>query len=227
MFRYVKYFLVIVTLLLLGFSYAYFFSPNNNFLTGPSNQVISLQNGRDILAVTNKVITNSDQPFIADPIADARSRVTKKTFGLKVSPQNSPVSPERFSGYHTGVDFETTAEEKDTIVPINTICNGPLILKKWVSGYGGVVVQSCQINKLDITVVYGHLKLDSVQAALNQELLVGSTLGQLGQGYSSETDQERKHLHLGIHRGKNIDLRGYVGSADDLTQWIDALTLVQ
>ncbi|NTU99252.1 hypothetical protein HGA64_04600 [Candidatus Falkowbacteria bacterium] len=43
------------------------------------------------------------------PISDALSRVTKKPFGIKVSPKNSSVSPERFTGYHTGVDFETTS----------------------------------------------------------------------------------------------------------------------
>src|SRR5438105_13240780 len=39
------------------------------------------------------------------PLENAQTRVTKKFFGTKVSPGNSPVTPERFSGYHTGVDF--------------------------------------------------------------------------------------------------------------------------
>ena len=33
-------------------------------------------------------------------------RITKKPFGIFITTQNSPVQPERFSGYHTGVDVE-------------------------------------------------------------------------------------------------------------------------
>ncbi len=36
-----------------------------------------------------------------------------------------------------------------------------------------------------------------------------------------ETDGERKHLHLGIHKGTVVDLRGYVDSELDLKNWIN------
>ncbi|MCL5774898.1 MAG: hypothetical protein M1333_01655, partial [Patescibacteria group bacterium] len=52
------------------------------------------------------------------PLDKALERVTKKPFGIKISPQNSPVSPERFSGFHTGVDFETFPDEQDTGVSV-------------------------------------------------------------------------------------------------------------
>lgn len=35
-------------------------------------------------------------------------------------------------------------------------------------------------------------------------------MANLGNGYSSDTDGERKHLHLGIHLGEVVDIRGYV-----------------
>ena len=53
---------------------------------------------------------NAPKPAITEPISDALSRVTKKTFGLYVSPGHSTIRPERFTCYHTGVDFETTPD---------------------------------------------------------------------------------------------------------------------
>lgn len=158
---------------------------------------------------------------VTPPIADAMSRVTKKPFGLYVRPGDSPVSPERFRGYHAGVDFETTADEQDNDVIVDAICDGPLLLKKWASGYGGAVVQSCHIGAQDVTVVYGHVRLSSVGAAASQELKRGQRIGVLGKGYGDETDGEREHLHLGIHKGTAIDIKGYVQSKADLDQWLD------
>ena len=42
----------------------------------------------------NKTFTN--------PISNPLERIIKKPFGIKINPANSPVQPERFSGYHTG-----------------------------------------------------------------------------------------------------------------------------
>ena len=162
-----------------------------------------------------------------EPINNARARVTKKPFGIKVSPENSPVSPERFYGYHTGVDFEIFSGEEDTDISIYAICTGPLILKRYVSGYGGAAVQQCTLDNNDVSVLYGHLKLSSISAELDQTLNQGMQIGILGQGYSKETDGERKHLHLGIHKGKTVNLLGYVQDPGSLNEWIDALTLIK
>lgn len=168
----------------------------------------------------------SKEKEIVKPISGAITRVTKKPFGLKISPSNSPVSPEKFSGYHTGVDFETTEAEQNIAVPIYTICSGKLLVKKQATGYGGVVVQACEINKQAVTVVYGHLNLKSVSAKINQELASGEQIGILGQGYSAETDNERKHLHLSIHRGDSVVLLGYVSQAGRLSEWLDPSQLI-
>ncbi len=53
-------------------------------------------------------------------------------------------------------------------------------MKKWATGYGGVVVQKCELNKEAVTVVYGHLKLASVETTINTELKAGEQLGVLG-----------------------------------------------
>lgn len=160
------------------------------------------------------------------PVNQWKERVTKKTFWLQVSPKNSPVSPEKFSGYHTGVDFEILAWEESKEIAIKTICSGPLLMKKWATGYGGVAVQKCELNKEIVTVVYGHLKLASIWA-INTELKAGDTLGTLGKWYSSETDNERKHLHLSIHKWSAINIRGYSATTGDLGQWIDPLKYLE
>ena len=171
--------------------------------------------------VGSATATKPNASVVVPPVEGALARVTKKPFGIYVSPGNSPVSPERFQGYHTGVDFETTAAEQDIDVTVSAICAGPLLLKEWASGYGGVAVQSCRLGTQEVTVIYGHLRLSSISVAVRQELKPGQPLGVLGRGYSTETDGERKHLHLGIHQGLAIDIRGYVQNQADLGQWLD------
>jgi murein DD-endopeptidase MepM/ murein hydrolase activator NlpD len=149
------------------------------------------------------------------------ARITKKLFGTYVTPKNSPVQPERFTGYHTGVDFETAPAEKDKDVPIPALCDGALLMKESASGYGGVAVQSCTLNNEMVTVIYGHLRLSSISGRAGQKLHAGDMLGVLGTGYSSETDGERKHLHLGIHKGPDINILGYVQKQSDLSDWLD------
>jgi murein DD-endopeptidase MepM/ murein hydrolase activator NlpD len=164
---------------------------------------------------------------LAIPISNALSRVTKKTFGLYVSSGHSPVSPERFTGYHTGADFETTADEANIDVPIFAICDGKLLIKKYATGYGGVAVQSCTIDSSPVTIIYGHLRLSSIIPNAGDNLKAGDKLGVLGTGYTSETSGERKHLHLGIHKGSAVNILGYVQKQSDLSQWIDPLSILR
>ena len=139
-------------------------------------------------------------PPVYPPLERARERITKKPFGIYITPANSPVQPERFRGYHTGTDFEIFDDEKDSDVAVSAICTGPLISAERVSGYGGVAVQSCTINGDPVTVLYGHIKLASVKAESGDSLAAGVPLAVLGQGGTSETDGERKHLHLSIKK---------------------------
>lgn len=164
---------------------------------------------------------------LASPILDWQARVTKKPFGIYVSPTDSPVSPERFTGYHTGVDFETFADEQNVDVPIMAICSGKLLLKEYASGYGGVAVQSCTLNGEAVTIIYGHLRLSSIIPAKGKLLTAGEKFAVLGTGYTSETDGERKHLHLGIHKGTSINILGYVQTQAALAQWLDVTRYLQ
>lgn len=159
---------------------------------------------------------------LSAPIDRTNERVTKKPFGIYITPQASLVQPERFSGYHTGTDFETFPEEANLDVTIKAICSGNLIAKRTTSGYGGVAIQSCMINNSSVTVLYGHLELASIIPGVGQKLNPGDTIGILGKGYSPETDGERKHLHLGIHKGTGINYFGYVQNKNELSDWIDS-----
>lgn len=154
------------------------------------------------------------------PISRPTERVTKKPFGLKVSPANSPVSPERFSGYHNAVDFEILSGEETADVPVFAICTGKLLQKRTVNGYGGLAVQSCAINGQAVTVNYGHVRLSSISTQAGGILEAGAQFAVLGSP-GPETGNERKHLHLGIHKGTNLDIRGYVQKQSDLGEWID------
>lgn len=163
--------------------------------------------------------------FIA-PLDRVIERVTKKPFGILINPKTSPVQPERFSGYHTGTDFETFPDEQEIDIPIRAICSGKLLEKKHATGYGGVLVQQCQNNGEVVTVVYGHIALSGVSASVGETITEGSILGLLGKAKSVDTDGERKHLHLGIHRGSQIDIRGYVATQKELNSWIDSCLFV-
>ena len=178
------------------------------------------------------------------PLDRASERVTKKPFGVFITPQNSPVQPENFSGYHTGTDFEIFPEEMNVDIYVHAVCSGKLAMKKMATGYGGVIVESCKLDGEPITVVYGHLKLSSIAKNIGDDLQAGDTLGILGAGYSTETSGERKHLHLGFHKGAEINpalsskstnssnstttfgnfgtsILGYVQSQSELSGWID------
>lgn len=166
--------------------------------------------------------TPATNPKLSMPIADALTRITKKPFGIYITPQNSPVPQEKFKGYHTGIDFETFESEKDAEVEIMASCDGKLLLKKSATGYGGVAVQSCIIDSKNVTVLYGHLKLSSIGKQVGDQIKAGEKLAILGKSYTTETDGERKHLHFSIHIGTNIVLLGYTQNKTDLSNWLDA-----
>ncbi|MFA6383336.1 MAG: M23 family metallopeptidase [Parcubacteria group bacterium] len=167
--------------------------------------------------VNNPNITPDFQP----PLDRAGERLTKKPFGIFITPQNSPVQPEKFTGYHTGADFEIFPEELGADVAVHAVCSGKLLSKKYASGYGGVMVQACMLENNPITVIYGHLKLASIATATGSNLNIGDTIGILGAAYSQETNGERKHLHLGFHKGTAVSILGYVQNKADLSEWVD------
>ncbi len=167
---------------------------------------------------------HNDMASFAPPINDAKSRITKKPFGIRITPETSPVSPERFSGYHTGTDYETFASEQGVVVPVYAICGGELVSKRAASGYGGVLVLSCEYGGQPIRVVYGHVALASVARGVGEYIAPGEQIALLGEA-GPDTDNERKHLHLGIKKGVDTDIRGYAASEAELSGWMDPESL--
>ncbi len=174
-----------------------------------------INNSQEIINIS-PTDTISPEDTLALPIAEFAQRVTKKPFGIYVDPENSPVQPERFQGYHTGVDVEY--EDIDTDVPVYAVSDGKIVLSKSVSGYGGVTILEIENNNI----LYGHLRPDSM-LEVGKNVNKGDQIGLLGTGFSSETDDERKHLHYAILSDNRIDFKGYVQNQSDLSDWIDPL----
>ena len=170
----------------------------------------------EILKVDNK------KAAIVFPIKEFKERITKKSFGIYITPETSPVQPERFRGYHAGVDVEYGDTAGD--VPVSAILAGNVIFSGRVSGYGGVVVIKHLIDNKNYLVLYGHLN-PATLAAKNTTVTSGQTIGILGEGGTAETDGERKHLHFAVYAGTDLNLKGYVQNKEELNKWIDPLTL--
>jgi dienelactone hydrolase len=163
---------------------------------------------------------------LAEPLARSVERVTKKPFGIHIDPATSPVQPERFSGYHSGTDYELLSGEDPHEVTVRAVCTGSVVFAGTVNGYGGVLIQSCSLSGEPVTVLYGHMLAISLPAK-GTALRAGDSIGVLGAGGTDETDGERAHLHLGIHRGSTIDYRGYAVAEAALSEWVNPEALIR
>lgn len=159
----------------------------------------------------------------AEPTQDFKSRAAKKLFGTYVKPGDSPVSPERFRGYHTGTDAEYGDIKAD--VPVRTIAAGQVVAAQYVDGYGGAVAVDSKIGNKSRIVIYGHLDPGRLPK-VGQKLKQAEHFGYLGKAYSKQTDGERRHLHLAILRDDSLNWRGYVQSKSDLSAWLNPLTVL-
>ncbi len=156
------------------------------------------------------------------PLPEFESRITKKAFGVYYTPATSPVQPDRFTGWHTGVDVEYA--DVTTEVPVLAIADGTVLTSRTATGYGGVIAIQHVINGQSLIGVYGHLDPKSL-VATGAKVAVGQQIGVLGDDKSSETDGERKHLHLSIVKGTVLTIKGYVQTQAELAQWIDPVSL--
>ena len=179
-----------------------------------SNDDITLEN---INSNTSAPISKSN---LVEPVADFRARVTKKLFGMYINPQNSPISPERFTGYHTGADAEYQDVSAD--VPVYAVADGTVVLSRTASGYGGVFMIEITLDGAKHTVLYGHIRPSSLPK-VGQKVTKGEQIALLGTGYSSETDGERRHLHFSILADASQNIKGYVSSKSQLSSWLDPL----
>jgi len=162
-----------------------------------------------------------EETSIVEPVKDFKARITKKPFGILITPETSPIQPERFSGYHTGVDVEY-GDVKDDVVVL-AVADGLVKYSGWVVGYGGVIAIRHQINNKEYLAVYGHL--NPATLITKGKVIKGEQIGILGQENSTETDNERKHLHFALYIGKDLNLKGYVEVQNQLSDWINPMII--
>jgi len=160
----------------------------------------------------------------SEPVADFEARITKKPFGIYVTPQDSPVQPEHFTGYHTGADSEYGDVDGD--VPVRAITDGEVVVSRTAQGYGGVMVIRHKTDGKTFLALYGHLKPSSM-LKVNTNVATGDQIGILGKGFTSETDGERKHLHFAIINGTTPTIRGYVQTKAELSGWEDPVEFLK
>lgn len=170
------------------------------------------------------------EPAFAWPLDNTENRALLLNFGMYVTPdpgQNPIDPPERWTGYHTAQDIEIFPDEIDKDVPVFAACNGKVIFKGEVNGYGGVLIQLCKLNLEDVTVLYGHINPHRIEADMDQELNIGDRIGILGSHKTRDAGYNRKHLHFQIHRGPEIVLRGYVSRPEDLSSYINPINIIK
>jgi len=161
---------------------------------------------------------------LVEPVSEFKERVTLKPFGIYITPEDSPVQPEKFAGYHTGVDVEFT--DRDNEIPVYAIADGTVITSQTASGYGGLTIIRHDIGGQSIDTMYAHLDPSSLPRK-GSEVVAGQQIGHLGEDNTEETDFERKHLHFGMHKSNQLDLRGYVQTEAELVDWYDPLSFFQ
>ena len=214
-----KLLLVWIILILLVICTGYFLI---KYLKKNQNNVQNSTTEQNINSNSQNISVTENKNGLVAPIDEFKERITKKPFGIYITPQNSPAQPEKFTGFHTGIDVEYQDVGSD--VPVYAVADAKILAAKTVSGYGGVIIISLIINGVEHSVLYGHIR-PSTLPKIGSNVKKGEQLALLGTGYSSETDGERKHLHFAILSDSRIDYRGYVQNKSELSSWIDPLTL--
>lgn len=199
-----------------------YFLYTNYFSDDSADSTVTKSEGKNSSTASKKKTAAKKQPAYATPVDELKSRITKKKFGTYITPATSPVQPERFSGFHTGVDVEYDDVESDTAV--RAITTGAVTFSGVIDGYGGVLLITHTIKGSPRTVVYGHLDPSSLVAS-GATIKKSQKIGVLGANKSSETDGERKHLHFAILSDTRQDFRGYVQSESELSAWLNPNSL--
>jgi murein DD-endopeptidase MepM/ murein hydrolase activator NlpD len=166
---------------------------------------------------------------LAWPLEKSWERPKLLTFGMHVTPdpENNPIDPpERFSGYHTALDLEILPGEEDQDVQVKAICSGQVTAAELAEGYGGVFVHTCTLNDQLVSVLYGHLDSESFELKVGDQVEKGAVIGNLAAARTPASGGNRKHLHLGIHKGELGVFNGYVQAESELGEFVDPTSLL-
>lgn len=148
-----------------------------------------------------------EEAIVVLPVEGYAERRTVKVFGQYVS--------DRFTGYHVGddIEFGDVLEE----VPVTAVMDGTVVQIGYVSGYGGMAV----IDHGEVNAIYGHIDLSSSSLKAGDAVTMGQFIANLGEGGTTETDGERKHLHFGVYDGAPTRMNGYEANASSIDYWIN------
>lgn len=166
----------------------------------------------------NNTATNSEYALPTDGFWD---RIELKPFGVYIEPKNSPVQPERFTGYHTGIDAEYGDVTEEVLV--RAIADGTVVISRTATGYGGVMVINHRPDH-EFYSLYGHVDPASM-VKVGDVVEQGDIIGKLAPAFSSASGGERKHLHFGIIKSAQPTIAGYVQNKSELSAWMDPLEL--
>lgn len=86
-------------------------------------------------------------------------------------------------------------------------------------------MQSCTINREAVTVLYGHLTIADLSKK-SAKTLTGNVVATLAPARSHDSDGNRKHLHLSIHRGTEVQALGYVQTEEVPSSHINSATII-
>lgn len=159
------------------------------------------------------------------PMTSYAARITNRGYGKVITHNDDDTLAcgADFEGYHTGDDLEVPDNELESEVPVYAVANGTVRQRSNVNGYGGLIVIEHTLEGQTVTAYYGHINLAQTTLTPGSSVRAGERISILGKGCSSETDGERKHLHFAIHKGKDVAVKGYINSRDELNDWINPL----
>lgn len=176
-----------------------------------------------------------NEPTIAPsktyPMDRFNERISLNPFGNHLDGKDSPrnvttdiICPTRkgYVGYHTGSDLEIFDDELNSAVPVKSIADGTVRQIGFVNGYGGLIVIEHEINGQIYTAYYGHVDISSSSLKKGDLVKTGEQIAMLAPQCSEKNGFTRKHLHFGLHLGKNIDVKGYVSTKNDLNNWVNS-----
>lgn len=152
------------------------------------------------------------------------------TFGKYVTPgsDDNPISPpERFIGFHSGVDIETLPGEEDKKIEVRALCDGVVLAAATAEGYGGYLTHTCDLNNQKVTVLYGHIDPNTFKLRKGEYIKKDEILAYLSKANSMESGFTRKHLHVGVYKEERPLFPGYIQNERELEQFLDPRILLQ
>jgi murein DD-endopeptidase MepM/ murein hydrolase activator NlpD len=215
----------IITVVLVGAISAWFLSGRHQ----PAVPATTTQKIPPLPKASKKASPHSSKVSLFYPITNYQARITNRRHGQRTTLADSAgfACGGQFEGIHVGDDLEVTKTELDREVPVFAISAGRVRQLSAVGGYGGLLITENKINSVTVTVYYGHIDLKSSRFGVGQTFKAGQTLANLGDNCSTETSNERKHLHFAIRRGQSIDVRGYLPNRSELGEWYNPAEFLQ